>query len=162
MCTPGRSRWVLSIQTGSEWLCRVPSGDGLSPQSHLRTFGWRCQTQRLFCTPSKCSAGFGHHHILPPFSSLAGSGISSHSLRFYDSFVSEPSQGLPQFVSQGYVDGLLFMSYGSNGRRAEPRAPWVQDRRGVSTDSMLKNNSQFQEVLNPGNPPKGKDKWRGT
>lgn len=66
--------------------------------------------------------------LLLSVSSLAGrdSDGSFHSLHFFDTYVSEAGQGLPQFVSQGYVDGQLFMSYDSDQRRAKPRAPWMK------------------------------------
>uniref|UniRef100_A0A8C7E3F6 Ig-like domain-containing protein n=1 Tax=Naja naja TaxID=35670 RepID=A0A8C7E3F6_NAJNA len=51
---------------------------------------------------------------------------SSHSLKYFYSSVSEPSQGLPQFVSLGLVDGEVFLHYDSNSRRAKPRVSWME------------------------------------
>uniref|UniRef100_A0A8C7E3E7 Ig-like domain-containing protein n=1 Tax=Naja naja TaxID=35670 RepID=A0A8C7E3E7_NAJNA len=53
-------------------------------------------------------------------------GTSSHSLKYFYSSVSEPSQGLPQFVSLGLVDGEVFLHYDSNSRRAKPRVSWME------------------------------------
>uniref|UniRef100_A0A8C6Y103 Ig-like domain-containing protein n=1 Tax=Naja naja TaxID=35670 RepID=A0A8C6Y103_NAJNA len=38
----------------------------------------------------------------------------------------EPSQGLPQFVVQGYVDDQLFVHYDSNSRKVQPRVSWIE------------------------------------
>ena len=65
--------------------------------------------------------------------SFPGSSSSSHSLRYFYTGVSEPDQGLPRFIVVGYVDDQLFVKYDSNTRRAQPRAPWIQE----------KNNSQY-------------------
>ncbi|XP_078243574.1 uncharacterized protein LOC110070514 isoform X2 [Pogona vitticeps] len=53
-------------------------------------------------------------------------GSSSHSLRYFYTGVSEPNQGLPQFITVGYVDGHLFSQYDSVARREQPRAPWIK------------------------------------
>ncbi|XP_072844012.2 class I histocompatibility antigen, F10 alpha chain isoform X2 [Pogona vitticeps] len=53
-------------------------------------------------------------------------GSSSHSLKYFYTGVSEPNQGLPQFIAVGYVDGQLFVQYDSNTRKTEPRAPWIE------------------------------------
>nr|XP_020633993.1 H-2 class I histocompatibility antigen, Q9 alpha chain-like [Pogona vitticeps] len=53
-------------------------------------------------------------------------GFSSHSLQYFHTAVSEPDQGLPQFISVGYVDGHLFNQYDSVARREQPRAPWIK------------------------------------
>ncbi|NWQ84971.1 HA1F protein, partial [Columbina picui] len=47
------------------------------------------------------------------------------SLRYFHIAVSEPSLGLPEFVSVGYVDGNLISRYDINTRRAVPRADWM-------------------------------------
>ncbi|KAJ7303299.1 hypothetical protein JRQ81_012240 [Phrynocephalus forsythii] len=54
------------------------------------------------------------------------SSSSSHSLRYLFTGVSEPGQGLPQFIALGYVDGQLFVQYDSNTRRTKSRAPWME------------------------------------
>ncbi|XP_053158443.1 H-2 class I histocompatibility antigen, Q9 alpha chain-like isoform X3 [Hemicordylus capensis] len=51
---------------------------------------------------------------------------SSHSLRYFSTAVSEPSQGLPEFRALGYVDDQLLVHYDSNTRRMVPRVPWMQ------------------------------------
>nr|XP_020634240.1 H-2 class I histocompatibility antigen, Q9 alpha chain-like [Pogona vitticeps] len=53
-------------------------------------------------------------------------GSSLHSLQYFDTAVSEPNQGLPQFISVGYVDGQLFSQYDSITRRTQPQAPWIK------------------------------------
>uniref|UniRef100_A0A8C6XWK5 Ig-like domain-containing protein n=1 Tax=Naja naja TaxID=35670 RepID=A0A8C6XWK5_NAJNA len=53
-------------------------------------------------------------------------GASSHSMKYFYAAVSEPSQGLPQFVVQGYVDGQLFVHYDSNSRKVQPRVSWIE------------------------------------
>ncbi|XP_039206223.1 patr class I histocompatibility antigen, B-2 alpha chain-like [Crotalus tigris] len=54
-------------------------------------------------------------------------GASSHSMKYFYSFISEPSQGLPQFVSVGYVDGQVFAYYDSNSQREQPRVSWMEE-----------------------------------
>ncbi|KAL7986525.1 hypothetical protein Chor_011691 [Crotalus horridus] len=53
-------------------------------------------------------------------------GNSSHSMKYFYTSISEPSQGLPHFVSVGYVDGQAFIYYDSNSRRREPRVSWME------------------------------------
>ncbi|XP_009890673.1 PREDICTED: class I histocompatibility antigen, F10 alpha chain-like, partial [Charadrius vociferus] len=48
-----------------------------------------------------------------------------HSLRYFDVAVSEPSPGVPQFVSLGYVDGNLISRYDSETGKAVPGADWM-------------------------------------
>ncbi|XP_039174915.1 H-2 class I histocompatibility antigen, Q9 alpha chain-like isoform X2 [Crotalus tigris] len=53
-------------------------------------------------------------------------GASSHSLKYFYSSISEPSQGQPHFVGVGYVDGQVFVHYDSNSRRMQPRVSWME------------------------------------
>nr|AVI05006.1 MHC class I antigen [Ctenophorus decresii] len=53
-------------------------------------------------------------------------GSSSHSLQYFLTAVSEPNQGLPQFITVGYVEGHLFSQYDSVTRRKQPRVPWIK------------------------------------
>ncbi|XP_070593234.1 patr class I histocompatibility antigen, B-1 alpha chain-like [Erythrolamprus reginae] len=53
-------------------------------------------------------------------------GASSHSLKYFYTTISEPSQGLPHFVLVGFVDGQVFVHYDSNSRRLEPRVSWME------------------------------------
>ncbi|XP_070593178.1 patr class I histocompatibility antigen, B-2 alpha chain-like isoform X2 [Erythrolamprus reginae] len=53
-------------------------------------------------------------------------GASSHSLKYFFTSISEPSQGLLHFVSVGYVDDQLFSYYDSNSRKLQPRVSWVE------------------------------------
>ncbi|XP_026548976.1 HLA class I histocompatibility antigen, A-68 alpha chain-like, partial [Notechis scutatus] len=55
-----------------------------------------------------------------------GSGASSHSLKYFYSSISDPSQGLPQFVGVGYVDGQVFVHYDSHSQRMQPRVSWIE------------------------------------
>ncbi|XP_027563079.1 class I histocompatibility antigen, F10 alpha chain-like, partial [Neopelma chrysocephalum] len=48
-----------------------------------------------------------------------------HSLRYLDVAVSEPSPGIPQYLSLGYVDGILITRYDSERGRTEPLTPWM-------------------------------------
>ncbi|KAL7986530.1 hypothetical protein Chor_011696 [Crotalus horridus] len=53
-------------------------------------------------------------------------GASSHSMKYFSSSILDPSQGLPHFVSQGYVDGQVFVHYDSHSRRMQPRVSWME------------------------------------
>ncbi|XP_070792418.1 major histocompatibility complex class I-related gene protein-like isoform X1 [Pituophis catenifer annectens] len=53
-------------------------------------------------------------------------GASSHSLKFFSTGISEPSQGLHHFVIVGYVDDQLFGSYDSHSQRMKPRVSWME------------------------------------
>ncbi|KAL8213631.1 UNVERIFIED_CONTAM: hypothetical protein K2H54_067548 [Gekko kuhli] len=52
--------------------------------------------------------------------------LSSHSLRYFSMGVSEPGQGLPQFIAVGYVDDQPFIKYDSITKRAVPQVPWME------------------------------------
>ncbi|KAL8213475.1 UNVERIFIED_CONTAM: hypothetical protein K2H54_065969 [Gekko kuhli] len=52
---------------------------------------------------------------------------SSHSLRFFDTAVSEPSPGLPQFISVGYVDEQPIDRYDSITKRDIPQVSWMEE-----------------------------------
>ncbi|NWX94683.1 HA1B protein, partial [Nothoprocta pentlandii] len=48
------------------------------------------------------------------------------SVRYFYTGVTEPSAGLPAFVSVGVLDGEVeFVHYDSETRRMEPRVPWM-------------------------------------
>ncbi|XP_015681576.1 H-2 class I histocompatibility antigen, Q9 alpha chain-like [Protobothrops mucrosquamatus] len=53
-------------------------------------------------------------------------GTSSHSMKYFSFSISEPSQGLPHYVSVGYVDGQVFVHYNSNSRRVQPQISWIE------------------------------------
>nr|XP_034963705.1 class I histocompatibility antigen, Gogo-B*0101 alpha chain-like isoform X3 [Zootoca vivipara] len=53
-------------------------------------------------------------------------GSTSHSLRYFFTAVSEPGQGLPQFIAVGYVDGQQFVQYDSDTKKMLPRVPWIR------------------------------------
>uniref|UniRef100_U3ITP1 Ig-like domain-containing protein n=1 Tax=Anas platyrhynchos platyrhynchos TaxID=8840 RepID=U3ITP1_ANAPP len=48
-----------------------------------------------------------------------------HSLRYFYTAVSDPSPGVPQFVTVGSVDGEVFVRYDSETRKMEPRVDWI-------------------------------------
>ncbi|XP_064495253.1 class I histocompatibility antigen, F10 alpha chain-like [Pseudopipra pipra] len=48
-----------------------------------------------------------------------------HSMRYLDVAVTEPSPGIPQFLSMGYVDGIPITRYDSERGRKEPQTPWM-------------------------------------
>ncbi|XP_071415810.1 class I histocompatibility antigen, F10 alpha chain-like isoform X2 [Pithys albifrons albifrons] len=49
-----------------------------------------------------------------------------HSLWYLDVAVSEPSPGVPQFLSMGFLDGIPFVRYDSEQGRVEPQTPWME------------------------------------
>uniref|UniRef100_A0A670HLX1 Ig-like domain-containing protein n=1 Tax=Podarcis muralis TaxID=64176 RepID=A0A670HLX1_PODMU len=53
-------------------------------------------------------------------------GSTSHSLRYFFTAVSEPGQGLPQFIIVGYVDDQQFVQYDSDTKEYLPRVPWIR------------------------------------
>ncbi|XP_070593175.1 major histocompatibility complex class I-related gene protein-like isoform X2 [Erythrolamprus reginae] len=53
-------------------------------------------------------------------------GASSHSMKYFFTSISEPSQGPPYFVTVGFVDGQAIDHYDSNSRRMKPRVPWME------------------------------------
>uniref|UniRef100_A0A7N5JV30 H-2 class I histocompatibility antigen, Q9 alpha chain-like n=1 Tax=Ailuropoda melanoleuca TaxID=9646 RepID=A0A7N5JV30_AILME len=53
-------------------------------------------------------------------------GASSHSMKYFYTSISEPSQGQPQFFSLGFVDDQLFSYYDSNSQKRQPRVSWME------------------------------------
>ncbi|XP_071415778.1 class I histocompatibility antigen, F10 alpha chain-like isoform X2 [Pithys albifrons albifrons] len=49
-----------------------------------------------------------------------------HSLRYQFVAVSEPSPGIPQFMSMGFLDGIPIDRYDSERGRVEPQTPWME------------------------------------
>ncbi|XP_029142552.1 class I histocompatibility antigen, F10 alpha chain-like [Protobothrops mucrosquamatus] len=58
------------------------------------------------------------------FGSLPGASL--HSMKYFYTSISDPSQGLPQYVAVGCMDGQVFAHYDSNSRRMEPRVSWME------------------------------------
>ncbi|XP_025032979.1 H-2 class I histocompatibility antigen, Q9 alpha chain-like [Python bivittatus] len=54
-------------------------------------------------------------------------GSSSHSMKYFFTSMSDPSQGLPHFVIPGYVDDQVFVYYDSNTRKMQPRVSWMEE-----------------------------------
>ncbi|XP_077047219.1 uncharacterized protein LOC129132041 [Agelaius phoeniceus] len=50
-----------------------------------------------------------------------------HSLRYLYVAVSEPSPGIPQFMSIGYLDGIPFTRFDSERGWVEPLTQWIKD-----------------------------------
>ncbi|NXG99763.1 HA1F protein, partial [Loxia leucoptera] len=50
-----------------------------------------------------------------------------HSLRYLTVAVSEPSPGVPQFMSIGYLDGIPFVRYDSERGQKVPLTQWIKD-----------------------------------
>ncbi|XP_050840025.1 class I histocompatibility antigen, F10 alpha chain-like isoform X2 [Serinus canaria] len=50
-----------------------------------------------------------------------------HSLHYLHVAVSEPSPGVPQYMSIGFVDGIPFTRYDSERGRVEPLTQWIKD-----------------------------------
>ncbi|XP_073400087.1 class I histocompatibility antigen, F10 alpha chain-like isoform X1 [Dendrobates tinctorius] len=50
----------------------------------------------------------------------------SHSLRYYDTVVSAPGSGLPEYSSVGYVDHRQIVNYNSESGRARPKVQWME------------------------------------
>ncbi|XP_060541668.1 H-2 class I histocompatibility antigen, Q9 alpha chain-like [Pantherophis guttatus] len=81
-------------------------------------------------------------------------GASSHSLKYFYSSISEPSQGLPHFVSVGYVDGQVFVHYNSHTQKAQPRVSWMEKVEkdnpqywNTQTQGLRDSEEQFRENL---------------
>ncbi|KAG8127410.1 putative MHC class I antigen protein, partial [Naja naja] len=53
-------------------------------------------------------------------------GASSHSLKYFYTAFSEPSQGQPYFVTVGYVDGQVFVHYDNHTRKKQPQVSWME------------------------------------
>ncbi|NXU26910.1 HA1F protein, partial [Thalassarche chlororhynchos] len=72
------------------------------------------------------------------------------SLRYFDVAVSEPSPGVPQFVSVGYVDGNPISRYDSEMGRTVPGADWMAanvDQQYWDRDTQIsKGNQQLNRV----------------
>ncbi|NXR38877.1 HMR1 protein, partial [Zosterops hypoxanthus] len=49
------------------------------------------------------------------------------SLRYLNVAVSEPSLGVPQFMSIGFLDGIPITRYDSEWGRVEPLTQWMKD-----------------------------------
>nr|AKG62139.1 MHC class I antigen [Sphenodon punctatus] len=54
-------------------------------------------------------------------------GSRSHTLQYFQTAISEPCPGLPEFTVQGYVDGELFLDYDAEAQQMRPHAPWMQE-----------------------------------
>ncbi|XP_023443078.2 HLA class I histocompatibility antigen, B alpha chain-like isoform X1 [Dasypus novemcinctus] len=51
-----------------------------------------------------------------------------HSMRYFETAVSQPERGDPRFIAVGYVDDTQFVRFDSDAEspRMEPRAPWIR------------------------------------
>ncbi|XP_066465105.1 class I histocompatibility antigen, F10 alpha chain-like isoform X2 [Eleutherodactylus coqui] len=50
----------------------------------------------------------------------------SHSLRYYQTAVSAPGFGIPEYSSVGYVDDREIMNYNSDSRKYQPSVEWMK------------------------------------
>ncbi|XP_077013285.1 major histocompatibility complex class I-related protein 1 isoform X2 [Tamandua tetradactyla] len=55
------------------------------------------------------------------------SNARTHSLIYFRLGISDPSHGIPEFISVGYVDSHPITTYDSVTRKKEPRAPWMTE-----------------------------------
>ncbi|XP_060541662.1 patr class I histocompatibility antigen, B-1 alpha chain-like isoform X2 [Pantherophis guttatus] len=53
-------------------------------------------------------------------------GFSSHSLKYFSTAISKPSQGLPQYITLGFVDSQVFLHYDCKSRKMQPRVSWIE------------------------------------
>ncbi|XP_027724346.1 major histocompatibility complex class I-related gene protein isoform X3 [Vombatus ursinus] len=63
-------------------------------------------------------------------SATQGGDARTHSLRYFRLGVSDSSQGIPEFVSVGYVDSHPITSYDSDRRQKMPQAHWMEENLG--------------------------------
>ncbi|KAM6228110.1 class I histocompatibility antigen, F10 alpha chain-like [Porphyrio hochstetteri] len=76
---------------------------------------------------------------------LGGAASELHSLRYFHIGVSEPSPGVPQYVSVGYVDGNLISHYDSEKGRTVPQADWMAanlDQQHWDRETQIGQNNQ--------------------
>nr|AJT59573.1 MHC class I antigen [Chrysolophus pictus] len=56
---------------------------------------------------------------------VCGAAGEPHSLRYFETGMTDAGTGLPWFVLVGYVDGEIFVHYDNNTRRVVPRTEWM-------------------------------------
>uniref|UniRef100_A0A8C8SPN8 Ig-like domain-containing protein n=1 Tax=Pelusios castaneus TaxID=367368 RepID=A0A8C8SPN8_9SAUR len=56
---------------------------------------------------------------------LPGGRARMHTLSLFNTVVSEPGPGLPEYFAAGYIDDQLLFHYDSEIQRVQPRAEWV-------------------------------------
>uniref|UniRef100_A0A8D2LNJ9 Ig-like domain-containing protein n=1 Tax=Varanus komodoensis TaxID=61221 RepID=A0A8D2LNJ9_VARKO len=83
---------------------------------------WASALAVASCGPGRGTGRFSHPRAAGQAPAAAA---SSHSLRYFYTAVSEPGQGLPQFVQVGYVDDQPITHYDSSTRRKRPAVPWM-------------------------------------
>ncbi|CAI5768686.1 H-2 class I histocompatibility antigen, Q9 alpha chain-like [Podarcis lilfordi] len=71
-------------------------------------------------------------------------GSTSHSLRYFYTAVSEPGQGLPQFIAVGYVDDQQYVQYDSDTKEDLPRVPWIRKVEKEDPDYWHRNTQNAQ------------------
>ncbi|XP_071437940.1 class I histocompatibility antigen, F10 alpha chain-like [Pithys albifrons albifrons] len=64
--------------------------------------------------------------LLGLLGALGGATEVLHSLWYQHVAVSEPSPGLPQFMSVEFLDGIPIARYDSERGRVEPQTPWME------------------------------------
>ncbi|XP_053235879.1 H-2 class I histocompatibility antigen, Q9 alpha chain-like isoform X7 [Podarcis raffonei] len=71
-------------------------------------------------------------------------GSTSHSVRYFYTAVSEPGQGLPQFIAVGYVDDQQFVQYDSDSKKYLSLVPWIKKAEKEDPQYQERNNRNFQ------------------
>ena len=72
------------------------------------------------------SAGLCPWDPPPRLTAPLRSGLAEpHSLRYFETAMTDPGTGLPWFVIVGYVDGEIFVRYDSTARRYVPCTEWM-------------------------------------
>ncbi|XP_072213917.1 class I histocompatibility antigen, F10 alpha chain-like [Excalfactoria chinensis] len=80
---------------------------------------------------------------------VCGAAGELHSLRYFDTAMTDPGPGLPWFFEVGYVDGEIFVHYDSTTRRFVPRTEWMKAAGAVDPEYWDRNtrNAQSSEQV---------------
>ncbi|XP_069602440.1 class I histocompatibility antigen, F10 alpha chain-like isoform X2 [Ranitomeya imitator] len=67
-----------------------------------------------------------------------------HSLRYYETGVSAPGSGLPEYSYVGYVDDREIVNYNSDSGRCEPRVQWMKKVEDGYWERETQNGKQYE------------------
>ncbi|XP_053149227.1 major histocompatibility complex class I-related gene protein-like [Hemicordylus capensis] len=131
-----------------------PGGASCSPLSVLRPARQQLEDRAPETTDSSQMPLRDAHRLLlgaaALFLLLGGcSGSSSHSVRF-PSAVWDSAEGLPQFMSLGYLDDQIFMHHDKKIRQPEPVVPWMKklvEDDPESWNLLTQLSSDLEEIL---------------